>query len=182
MTDAMQAAVDPELFRQALGQFPTGVCVVTASAEGEHLGMTMSSFNSLSLDPPLVLFSVDRRAASLPMWEKATNSRSTCSPKTKGNFQPFRQAALEQMGGRQARPTMAEAPNCRASPQSSIASSGPGMTAATIGCSSREVTGFWSSGPEAAGLPTDATPRCNRPNSRRRFGRWIFTTDGWRRP
>ena len=73
MTQAMQAAVDPKLFRQALGQFPTGVCVVTAAAEGEPLGMTMSSFNSLSLDPPLVLFSVDRRAASLPMWEQATN-------------------------------------------------------------------------------------------------------------
>jgi flavin reductase (DIM6/NTAB) family NADH-FMN oxidoreductase RutF len=73
LTNATQAAVDPELFRQALGQFPTGVCVVTAAAEGEKLGMTMSSFNSLSLDPPLVLFSVDRRAASLPLWEQATN-------------------------------------------------------------------------------------------------------------
>jgi flavin reductase (DIM6/NTAB) family NADH-FMN oxidoreductase RutF len=31
----------------------------------------MSSFNSLSLDPPLVLFSIDRRAASLPLWERA---------------------------------------------------------------------------------------------------------------
>ena len=35
--------------------------------------MTMSSFNSLSLDPPLVLFSVDRRAASMPLWERATS-------------------------------------------------------------------------------------------------------------
>ncbi len=33
--------------------------------------MTVSSFNSLSLDPPLVLFSIDRRAASLPLWERA---------------------------------------------------------------------------------------------------------------
>jgi flavin reductase (DIM6/NTAB) family NADH-FMN oxidoreductase RutF len=33
--------------------------------------MTMSSFNSLSLDPPLVLFSIDRRAASLPQWQAA---------------------------------------------------------------------------------------------------------------
>ena len=66
-----QTAFDVRGFRQALGQFPTGVCVVTCTAEGERLGMTMSSFNSLSLDPPLVLFSIDRRAASLLLWEKA---------------------------------------------------------------------------------------------------------------
>jgi flavin reductase (DIM6/NTAB) family NADH-FMN oxidoreductase RutF len=71
MTQRMEAAFDPRAFRQALGQFPTGVCVVTCVADGERLGMTMSSFNSLSLDPPLVLFSIDRRAASLPLWEKA---------------------------------------------------------------------------------------------------------------
>jgi flavin reductase (DIM6/NTAB) family NADH-FMN oxidoreductase RutF len=58
-------------FRRALGQFPTGVCVVTAAVDDRPLGMTMSSFNSLSLDPPLVLFSIDRRAASLPQWERA---------------------------------------------------------------------------------------------------------------
>jgi flavin reductase (DIM6/NTAB) family NADH-FMN oxidoreductase RutF len=66
-----EAAFDPRAFRRALGQFPTGVCVVTCVADGERLGMTMSSFNSLSLDPPLVLFSIDGRAASLPLWERA---------------------------------------------------------------------------------------------------------------
>jgi flavin reductase (DIM6/NTAB) family NADH-FMN oxidoreductase RutF len=55
--------------RNALGQFPTGVAVVTTrSADGEDLGMTVSSFNSLSLSPPLVLFSIDERAKSLPKW------------------------------------------------------------------------------------------------------------------
>jgi flavin reductase (DIM6/NTAB) family NADH-FMN oxidoreductase RutF len=54
-------------FRHALGEFATGVAVVTARGKGEELvGMTMSSFNSVSLDPPLVLFSVDRKARSLP--------------------------------------------------------------------------------------------------------------------
>src|SRR5271169_7054766 len=71
MTMQREAAFDARAFRQALGQFPTGVCVVTCLADGERLGMTMNSFNSLSLDPPLVLFSVDRRAVSLPFWEKA---------------------------------------------------------------------------------------------------------------
>src|SRR5262245_42316779 len=67
----MQEAFDTRAFRHALGQFPTGVCVVTATVDGVRLGMTVSSFNSLSLDPPLVLFSIDRRAASLALWERA---------------------------------------------------------------------------------------------------------------
>jgi flavin reductase (DIM6/NTAB) family NADH-FMN oxidoreductase RutF len=54
-------------FREALGCFATGVAIVTAcNAESEPIGMTMSSFNSVSIDPPLVLFSVDRRALSFP--------------------------------------------------------------------------------------------------------------------
>jgi flavin reductase (DIM6/NTAB) family NADH-FMN oxidoreductase RutF len=54
-------------FRRSLGEFATGVAVVTARGKGDELvGMTMSSFNSVSLDPPLVLFSVDRKARSLP--------------------------------------------------------------------------------------------------------------------
>lgn len=54
-------------FRRALGEFATGVAVVTARSNGGDLiGMTMSSFNSVSIDPPLVLFSVDRKALSLP--------------------------------------------------------------------------------------------------------------------
>ncbi|MDE2792021.1 MAG: flavin reductase family protein [Paracoccaceae bacterium] len=66
------ARFEPRAFRNALGQFPTGVCVVTAQApDGEDLGMTMSSFNSLSLDPPLILFSIDRRALSLSQWKQA---------------------------------------------------------------------------------------------------------------
>ena len=54
-------------FRRALGQFATGVAVVTArNPRGEAVGVTMSSFNSVSLDPPLILFSVDRKSRSLP--------------------------------------------------------------------------------------------------------------------
>ena len=71
MTIQPDAVLDRSHFRQALGQFPTGVCVVTSTAAGELLGMTVSSFNALSLEPPLVLFSVDRRSASLPLWEQA---------------------------------------------------------------------------------------------------------------
>jgi flavin reductase (DIM6/NTAB) family NADH-FMN oxidoreductase RutF len=60
---------DQRRFRDALGAFPTGVAIITGLTEaGERLGMTVSSFNSVSLDPPLVLFSVARRAASFASW------------------------------------------------------------------------------------------------------------------
>jgi flavin reductase (DIM6/NTAB) family NADH-FMN oxidoreductase RutF len=71
MTSVPNPTIDTLAFRQALGQFPTGVCVVTCAVDGERFGMTMSSFNSVSLEPPLVLFSIDRRAASLKFWLKA---------------------------------------------------------------------------------------------------------------
>jgi flavin reductase (DIM6/NTAB) family NADH-FMN oxidoreductase RutF len=59
-------------FRDALGCFATGVAIVTAcNAEAEPIGMTMSSFNSVSLDPPLVLFSVARTVQSIAIWEQA---------------------------------------------------------------------------------------------------------------
>ena len=56
-------AFDSREFRNALGNFATGVTIVTArSRTGEPLGLTANSFNSVSLDPPLVLFSLDRKA------------------------------------------------------------------------------------------------------------------------
>ena len=56
-------------FRKALGLFPTGVAIVSGrGADGQLLGMTVSSFNSVSLDPPLVLFSLARSAASYDAW------------------------------------------------------------------------------------------------------------------
>lgn len=61
-----QTSFDAKAFRQALGQFATGVAIITAEGvDGNAIGMTMSSFNSVSLDPPLVLFSVARSAYSL---------------------------------------------------------------------------------------------------------------------
>lgn len=53
-------------FRSALGMFATGVTIVTArTAEGELIGLTANSFNSVSLSPPLVLWSLARAAGSL---------------------------------------------------------------------------------------------------------------------
>ncbi len=63
----------PGEFRQALGIFPTGVAVVTARApDGLLLGTTVSSFNSVSLEPPLVLFSLARTVLSFSAWQAAS--------------------------------------------------------------------------------------------------------------
>ena len=48
---------DPRAMRDALGRFATGVCVVTTAAPTGPLGITANSFSSVSLDPPLVLWS-----------------------------------------------------------------------------------------------------------------------------
>lgn len=54
-------------FRDALGMFATGVTIVTArSPDGRLVGLTANSFNSVSLAPPLVLWSLARAAGSMP--------------------------------------------------------------------------------------------------------------------
>ena len=66
--------MDSRKFRDALGRFPTGVVVATARApSGELVGMTMSSFNSVSLDPPLILFSIHRQAQSFAAWQSISH-------------------------------------------------------------------------------------------------------------
>jgi 3-hydroxy-9,10-secoandrosta-1,3,5(10)-triene-9,17-dione monooxygenase reductase component len=54
---------DQRDFRNALGVFPTGVCLITtAGPGGERVGLTVNSFSSVSLDPPMVLWSLARNA------------------------------------------------------------------------------------------------------------------------
>lgn len=68
------AHVTPAQLRAALGSFPTGVTVVTAcTPHGRKAGVTANSFNSVSLDPPLVLWSLARSSASLPVFTEATH-------------------------------------------------------------------------------------------------------------
>lgn len=63
---------DAKGFRQALGSFATGVTIITTrSADGEPLGLTVNSFNSVSLDPPMVLWSLAETALSLPIFRDA---------------------------------------------------------------------------------------------------------------
>jgi flavin reductase (DIM6/NTAB) family NADH-FMN oxidoreductase RutF len=63
----------PGEFRKTLGVFPTGIVVATTLApDGRLQGTTVSSFNSVSLDPPLVLFSLARTVQSFPGWQAAS--------------------------------------------------------------------------------------------------------------
>jgi flavin reductase (DIM6/NTAB) family NADH-FMN oxidoreductase RutF len=64
-------AFDERQFRDALGRFATGVAVVTSQIDGVKIAMTVSSFNAVSLRPPLVLFSIGRNAQSFDLWQRA---------------------------------------------------------------------------------------------------------------
>ncbi|WP_046180800.1 flavin reductase family protein [Domibacillus tundrae] len=55
-----------QLFKDAMGNYPTGVTVVTAtSANGEPIGLTVNSFASVSLDPLLILWSIDHKVSTI---------------------------------------------------------------------------------------------------------------------
>lgn len=60
------AATDSAKFRKVLGNYPTGVCAITAINEDRPAAMIVGSFTSVSLDPPLVAFFPDRKSTSWP--------------------------------------------------------------------------------------------------------------------
>ena len=63
---------NPHEFRNALGQFATGVTIVTTTDDkARPVGVTASSFNSVSLDPPLVLWSLAKTAHSMPAYQNS---------------------------------------------------------------------------------------------------------------
>jgi flavin reductase (DIM6/NTAB) family NADH-FMN oxidoreductase RutF len=65
--DVSASEFDTKAFRQALGSFPTGVAVVTThGVSGHPIGMTVNSFTSVSLNPPLVLWCLDKRSERYP--------------------------------------------------------------------------------------------------------------------
>jgi flavin reductase (DIM6/NTAB) family NADH-FMN oxidoreductase RutF len=63
---------DARDFRHALGSFPTGVCLITTlGPDGTRVGLTANSFSSVSLDPPMVLWSLARTANCAPVFRDA---------------------------------------------------------------------------------------------------------------
>lgn len=62
--------IDQSTFRATLGRFASGITVITArDSDGRDVGMTVSAFSSLSLDPPLVLICIDNGASVAPVLE-----------------------------------------------------------------------------------------------------------------
>jgi flavin reductase (DIM6/NTAB) family NADH-FMN oxidoreductase RutF len=71
---AARPAFDPRDFRHALGSFATGVTIITAQgADGRRVGLTCNSFASVSLDPPLVLWSIVVHSPSLATFQEASH-------------------------------------------------------------------------------------------------------------
>jgi flavin reductase (DIM6/NTAB) family NADH-FMN oxidoreductase RutF len=69
MREAAHPDFDASVFRKTLAQFATGVTVITTRApNGEMLGITASSFNSVSMAPPLILWSLADTASSMPVF------------------------------------------------------------------------------------------------------------------
>lgn len=64
--------IDPRALRGVAGSFATGVTVVTAAGQdGRHLGLTANSFSSVSLDPPLILWSLQKSSRLAPLFAQA---------------------------------------------------------------------------------------------------------------
>src|SRR5712692_4380243 len=65
--------IEKDFFRQVMGQFTTGVTVVTTRSHEGLAGLTVNSFTSVSLDPPLVLICVDLYSTALPFFRASGN-------------------------------------------------------------------------------------------------------------
>jgi flavin reductase (DIM6/NTAB) family NADH-FMN oxidoreductase RutF len=66
--------IDPREFRNALGTYATGVTIITAAgSDGKPYGLTCNSFASVSLNPPLVLWSLVRYSSSLNVFQNASH-------------------------------------------------------------------------------------------------------------
>jgi flavin reductase (DIM6/NTAB) family NADH-FMN oxidoreductase RutF len=65
--------IEKDFFRQVMGQFTTGVTVVTTRSQDGLAGLTVNSFTSVSLEPPLVLICVDVNSTALPFIRASGN-------------------------------------------------------------------------------------------------------------
>ena len=65
--------INSTLFKKSLSKFTTGVTIITINKDGVMLGKTVNSFAALSLKPPLVLFSLDKKSSSIEKYLNAKN-------------------------------------------------------------------------------------------------------------
>jgi len=95
---AVDEATTPLAMRAALGRFATGVTIVTClDGTGARVGLTANSFTALSLEPPLVLWSLRRASPSLPAFEAASHFAVNVLAETQVDLS--RRFAAPQAGG-----------------------------------------------------------------------------------
>lgn len=71
--EAGDPRTDSKAFRRTLGQFATGVTVITTHSDGKPVGVTANSFSSLSLSPPLVVWSIARSSSNFQAFSRASH-------------------------------------------------------------------------------------------------------------
>ncbi|KRD21843.1 flavin reductase family protein [Acidovorax sp. sif1233] len=99
-------------FRDALGMFATGVTIVTArTAAGDLVGLTASSFNSVSLAPPLVLWSLSHGASTLPTFADGSHyAIHVLAADQKALAERFATRGIDRWAGLEHRPGISGAP------------------------------------------------------------------------
>jgi len=64
--------INSNLFKLAMSKYATGVTIITINNKEKYFGKTVNSFASLSLKPPLILFSLDKKSSSLNIFKKSS--------------------------------------------------------------------------------------------------------------
>ena len=82
--------INNNFFKSAMSKFPTGVTIISINKNNDYIGKTVNSFASLSLKPPLVLFSLDKKSSSLNDYTQSSyigiNILSTKQKKLSNHF------------------------------------------------------------------------------------------------
>ncbi|MDP2825196.1 MAG: flavin reductase family protein [Sulfuritalea sp.] len=101
MNQSYQNSSDRRTFRNALGEFATGVTVVTArGADGQPIGVTVNSFASVSLEPPLVLWSLGLQSSALAVFESCRHYAVNIMAADQAEFsQRFAQSQSDRFAG-----------------------------------------------------------------------------------
>ena len=63
--------INKKLFKKAMSKFTTGITVISVNYNNRFIGKTVNSFSSLSLEPPMILFSLDKKSSSLKEFLKS---------------------------------------------------------------------------------------------------------------
>src|SRR5579863_3366841 len=106
------SAIDPRDFRNALGTYATGVTIITAvAADGKPYGLTCNSFASVSLNPPLVLWSLGMFSQGLPIFQNASHfTVNVLGASQQALASTFAKSAIDRFAGVDWKPGLGNAP------------------------------------------------------------------------